>query len=246
MAGLETIETYLKEKWRLKYKPCSRRLMPCAGAPEWLDLQGLGEKCPGWIVEKATPCLGTVLSYDGSSIPCFMQFRQQALGAAMRSLSGPSARRMSAERRLHLLNRAVGTMLDYRNTRWAASRSLLKMEDALQRRLIMMAQRTPRRPAEEMSTWAARRSRAAGELARRQGLWSRRHVRRCSEWQDHCERRRNWGSPCARALAFQNAQWRAERRVAQGSASAAAGRLNSRVLTHVQQRWEDAWKRAVE
>ena len=104
----------------------------------------------------------------------------------------------------------------------------------------MLAQNLPRREEEAMESWCRRKSRSAGDLARRSGLWSARHAARVSDWQEHISRSRNCHNASAIVYKHEDQAWRRQRRLEQGSVSADAGRLGSRVLTHVHPRWQDS------
>ena len=97
-----------------------------------------------------------------------------------------------------------------------------------------------RREDEDMRSWCARKSRAAGRLAKEQGLWSVRHVARLMSWHSHLQGPRNAANHAALLLAYHDKSWRSSVRVAAGSSSSSAGRMQCRRLTHVTTRRDDS------
>ena len=98
----------------------------------------------------------------------------------------------------------------------------------------------PRKRDETLDEWQRRRSRNSGAIARKQGSWSERHLDRPLAWRAHLERAATYDTIPATIWFWRDALWRQDQRNRVGSRSLLAGRLGTRVVTHVYQRWEDS------
>ena len=236
----ELVAQSLQSEWGLRVKPGSQLAMPAAGSPDWEELHLLSARWPSWRLVESFPCLGHSLAWDTSAFPCFAATKAAMLSAIAGNFNRNSKRALDPRRKLALIDRVARSVLDYRSSRWPISPTLTRALDSLQRRCFATALDLPRRPDEDLTTWQRRRSRHAGQLCRELGPWGQRHADRCRNWHAHLTRERNSASLPAIIFAHQGAAWRRERRLAAGSSRSEAGRLASRVLSHVHPRWEDS------
>ena len=232
LAAATAFEQELRSTWRLVIKGGSHELLLVNGCPELANLQMLTDAWPGWSFVQELGCLGMRISWDGSVRSDLVDWRRSVLQAMARNSSG-LLRKVTNEtqKKRHL---------DYRAARWPLTSSTARFLDAVQRCVISATVDLPRSAGEDIDAWQRRRSRRSGDLARQWGLWSRRHEHLVTSWWLHLGRPANAASLAAVALSYRNAAWRRRRRLAQGSSSGFAGRLNSRVLMHVNVRWEDS------
>ena len=236
----DAVERRLRTRWRLRIKPTSRVAMPVAGSPEHFDLQATSTEWPQWSFSDSFRVLGMLLDNRGAMLNDFREVHRAVISAMMLNFGSHVCRATCEASKLRLIDRVARTVFDYRNTRWPASPVLARSSDALQRRCISIACGPPRRPGEDLDVWQRRRSRHAGEVARQRGLWSERHLLRLYDWRMHVLRSERHGSLMAPLWKWKNADWREQQRQRAGSARVVAGRLSSRVLTHVYTRWEDS------
>ena len=151
-----------------------------------------------------------------------------------------TAKGLTDNQRLMLINRAVRPMLDYRCSRWPPQIQIAKEIDAYQRRLVASAARLPRRPGESLDVFCRRRASFAAAVCRKGGTWSKRWFQRALDWDDHLRRRRNGNSWAAKLLDYRGAPWLASRRLEQHSSLSSAGRTGTRLHSGcVFQRWHD-------
>ena len=240
LSAAELFATSLRRDWKLTIKPGSRVVMPVAGSPDWENIDDIADAWPDWKFSYEFPCLGHVLAADSSAHACFAAAKASVLAAVARNFSRCSKRALGVQRKRILLDRVARSVIDFRCSRWPVSPSLSRALDSLQRRCIATIINLPREPGDDMNTWQRRRSRHAGLLARSWGTWSDRHLARCRSWHEHLHRDRNASALPAIILLHKGQEWRCRRRLAMGSSRSDAGRLASRVLTHVHPRWEDS------
>ena len=234
------VQRELLQTWGLRYKDKSCLCMPVAGSPELLCVPELRLRWPGWKFVDDFPVLGMRVSSSGSCSRDVHECLTADWSAFVQNVSGHASANLRARQKMAVLTRVGRAALDYRMTRWPQTPSLHRDLDSLQRRCGVLIENLPRRRDEPMESWARRRSRSAGALARAEGLWSARHRQRTQDWLQHLRRPQNSDSPAAVLLAYRGSSWRASRRIAMGSNASTAGRLASRVLTHVHPRWEDS------
>ena len=229
----------LAQHWRLAIKPDSREVLLCAWVAGWQALDAVAARWPQWKVVASLGCLGVEVSNDGSVAGDLRSWRASVMTSVLRNSSSLCRKTLSeAQRRRHVNGFAV-PLLDFRASRWPVTPATGKFIDAVQRKVILSVSDVPRRADEELDSWQRRRSRFAGDLARRWELWSSRHEWRALRWHDHLMRD-HCHSIAAAALAWHGREWRRSRREAAGSTSRDAGRLGTRVLTHVHMRWDDS------
>ena len=232
-------EECLANDWHLRIKEGSREALLVAGCPELAVLDDVAVAWPSWRFVESLRCLGVRVSWDGSVKDDLQEWRAAVLMAVARNASGIVRKCFSEDARLRLARIFAQPLLDYRACRWPCTPAVGRFVDAVQRRVVASMLEVPRLPGEDIDAWQRRRSRRAGAVARRWGLWSLRHQSRALDWYHHlC--RDHVPSMAAAALRWRGATWRRQRRLMQGSSSSEAGRLGSRVLTHVNARWEDA------
>ena len=240
LASADFFAAALESRWRLRIKPASRELLLVAGCPEVLALPELRLRWPRWRFVDTLPCLGVQVSGDGGVREDLSSWRRAVLAAVIRNAGGLTRRCLDDRHRCRLLDTVARPLLDYRAARWPVSSTTGRFVDAVQRRVILMLSRVPPLDGEDIDGWQRRRSRWAGDCARRWGLWSSRAEVRARAWLQHLRRERNHDSMASQALRWRGQEWRRQQRLAAGSARADAGRLGTRVLTHVNLRWEDS------
>ena len=243
LANAQCFEQELHETWGLALKDGSKVCMPVAGCPEILALDDLAAAHPSWRFSESFGVLGMSISNDCSVVADVQDFCSAAWNATLRNLSGKASRSLPLARKLALFDRVATSMLDYRAPRWPSTPAVGRALDTAQRRCIIFFHPAPRRNDEPLDAWGRRKSRAAGEVARKHGLWSERHAERVRTWFSHICREANRASSAAMVFKYRDSAWRSQRRLAVGSTTTAAGRLSCRVLTHVNARWEDALRR---
>ena len=231
---LDGVAEYLKSQWSLDIKGSSREVMVVAGGDTTFQSRF------SWKKVTELFCLGHLISNNGSIKADWEATTQKVIGAFWANAAHKSLRQTPLKERLRLVSRCCVPLIDFRNTRWPPTRSQCKREDALQRQLIAILQRTQPRAGEEAGEFFARRKRLATEVAKRSGTWSSRHIKRCLEWREHLMRTRNQASWPAILLRHEDAEWLAIMRSIQRQgtgtrvrAGAPHARWEEAVLTHV-------------
>jgi len=210
------------------------------GCAELLALPELRQRWPQWRFVDTLPCLGVMISCDSGIKADLAAWRRSVIAAVLRNGGAIARRHLHDSQRDRLLCTVARPLLDFHAARWPVSPATAKFIDAVQRRAVLMVSSVPRREHEPIASWQRRRSRWAGGRARLQGLWSKRAHARAIAWFNYLRRPRNSGSLAAQALKWHDRAWRREQRLAAGSSRGEAGRLGTRVLTHVNLRWEDS------
>ena len=190
--------------------------------------------------------LGFFLSDDGSIEPSWAHAKRGVWKAWWGNL-GKGLFRAAIEKQVALLNRVALPVILFHCLLWPWSQTTARRIDALQSHLIARLLRLPERDDEPRHTYWQRRSRAAGDLARRLGTWSDNWSNRVRGWLDHLQRHQTcW---VARLLQTRDSTWLQERRTAHltRAHTATAGRTHTRVIQQrVQRRYETGlieWRR---
>jgi hypothetical protein len=231
---LEDAETHLAARWRLRIKPSSRSCMAAAYAVDDTPDQNR------WPQTREFAALGHVVQDNGATLACWSRTKKAMWRAFFANCACQNARALPAESRLRLIDRAVLPVLDYRSTRWPASRQRGAEMDRMQRKMAVIAMRVPMMIGEPVADFCRRRARLAGVHCRQVGLWSIRHATRVLAWRDHLERPANAAAWPAALLHHRGRRWLEQRRLACGSTSVIAGRTGTRAAPdHVHTRWHD-------
>ena len=239
LQAAQLFERVLNQDWRLRIKDGSRELLLVAGAAEWGSLPELVRRWPGWQVTRSLACLGVLVSNDGSIGSDLEAWKKAVMAAMLRNTSGLARSVLSLKQKERHMNAFGTVLLDFRCPRWPVSPAAGRFLDAAQRRVIAGLLELPRRADEDIDGWQRRRSRECGAVAREWGLWSLRHEERARRWQAHITRD-HAGTMAGLIYRWRGRAWRAEQRQRAGSGHRDAGRLGTRVLSHVNLRWEDS------
>lgn len=213
-------EIYLDRAWGLRLPRASTEVLVPRGAP---------------VVPAAQPAtgrmrwLGHVLDDAGSCFPCFRAARVSVLGRAHAQMAKCRRAFVPVSQRIRALDTVVFPVISYRAPSWAPSTTLLAEVDALQRRCASLAEDVRPYPLEDIGAFRRRRGRIAAVALAGTRSWSRRVVELASARLAECTGSgalsRTW---LGALLAYKPEEWLAERRVARGSASVAAGRIGAR------------------
>ena len=142
--------------------------------------------------------------------------------------------------KLQLLNRSARPCLDYRASRWPPQLQIAKEVDGMQRRMVALIMRLPRREGESPEEFFRRRARSAGKACSDCGTWSQRWFRRSIAWDEHLRRDRNSTSWPAQLLEYHGGTWLAAQRLMRRSPSVFAGWTGTRASSgKVHMRWHD-------
>jgi len=236
----EVFAHQLVSQWRLQIKPSSRVCLLVDGSPEIDCLPDLQRRWPLWRFSDCVECLGHWIAGNNSPARDWCHTKQLLWNAVVANFTGTVRRRFSLQAKRSLFERSVLPILRYKCSKWPTTSSFARQLDAFQRKCICYLAGVGREVGEAMDVWQRRRSRAAGVVARSWGLWSDFHVRRAHAWHAHLLRPANHASPASRVLRFHGHSWRRNQRIAVGSRGSDAGRMGTRVVTHVAVRWEDS------
>ena len=223
VAAMRLFEEQLAARWRLALKDGSRTVMSCRGQP-------LPSEPPtGWkrgdffdvLGHRLCPSAGDEADWREA---CRRLWRRYWGGAGGRRGKG-----LDWLSRWRDVCRCCWPVLACRAGRWCWGPGLAKRVDALQSKILVLLQGERRRAHEDINAFCLRRARRAKHDAWRSGLWSEAVARRICSWRDHVARdSAGRGSWAARAVAVRDAAWLAARRRQVGSASALAGRTETR------------------
>ena len=183
--------------------------------------------------------LGQIISADGSSWPDVRDLKRKLWKGFFANCCKRAIKGAPVKTRLKALDVAVTSSFRARCSRWPYSNGVATSIDALQRRMVAMLAGLERRPEEEAEAYCRRRGVHARKLCREHGRWSELWQQRVMDWHRHVRRGHNARCPATALYEFRDRAWLAQRRLAQGSQSSSAGRLNSRRCTHVNVRFED-------
>ena len=233
----------LLRSWHLLIKDGSREALLVQGCAELATLEHIAAAWPQWSFVQELGCLGMRISWNGSVRGDLASWKRALLMAVARNTNGLLRVTTDELQKARHIQSFALPLLSYRGARWPCTASVGKFLDAVQRRVVISAHDWPRLPDESLDTWQARRRRAAGAFARRHGLWSQRQRQLAHAWHEHLLREQNLNSMASIALRYHGADWRRQQRLRSGSQDPEAGRLGTRVLTHVNARWEDALRR---
>ena len=125
-----------------------------------------------------------------------------SLEAIMANCKGPSAKGLSVNTKLLLMNRAVLPPLQYRSSRWPPSKNRSQEIAALQRKMVGSMLRTPPVAGERVEEYMRRRNRLASSFIKDHGDWHVGHCRRALAWDAHCRRERNGNSWASKLVTY--------------------------------------------
>ena len=234
MKNCEVFEECLWQQWRLRVKPSSFLVMPVRGA-EVSALRGT------WRQVASFKALGILIDDDGGMRSDMKACEDAMRKSLFRNCVGKAIRALPVATQQRHVDRMLRPLMSLRASRWPVSANTSAVTDRWQKKLLRTATVVERRAGDSNEEYFRRRGLAGAAAARRHGLWSEQHRARVRAWRDHLERPLNSSSPAARLLRWHGRAWRRERRLAAGFVSGEAGRLGSRVLTHVWTRWDESW-----
>lgn len=177
--------------------------------------------------------LGHWLDERATSLSCWRRARDAAHASAQAQMRRCRRAFVPQSVRLRVLESTVLPQIMFRAPAWAPSVQLLSEVDRFQRRCVAAALAVPAYPGEDGAAYRRRRGRMASAAVADQDRWSRKVLlsaaTRLRELREELARgpggRVSW---TATLLAYRDAAWLAERRVAEGSESASAGRVGLR------------------
>ena len=238
---LEDFEDQLRKNWCMKVKDSSRS---CIVADGCLDLP---EDTQKWPLSSTFNVLGHTLQSSGSIRACWSNTRRCLWRAFWSNPGARTVRHLGLDSKLRLLQRAVTPALDFRCSRWPPQPQIARELDIVQRKMISSIMRIERGPVESIDLFHQRRGRVAAQVARDQGLWSRRWWQRAQMWDEHLARSRNSSAWSSRLRTHRDRRWFTERRAnllgnqhSQSALSVTAGRTQTRTAPgKVHMRWHD-------
>ena len=234
MTNCEVFEQHLRRDWRLNVKPKSCMVMPVRGS------QDVAAERWHWRVVHPFPCLGVLIDDDGGCRSDLHACEDSMRKSLYRNCCGKAMKKLPVRLQQRHVDRMLRPLLLFRASRWPVGDSASSTIDRLQKKFLRMGVRCDREPGDSADEFFRRRGLSAKHAASRHGLWSDAHRSRVRDWRAHLLRERNFPSPASRLVRWHGEAWRRERRIAAGSLSAEAGRLASRILTHVWPRWDES------
>jgi len=230
------ISRHLEHQWHLKLKPSSRLIIQARGAPAWTEVP------QGWREVDVFPCLGGLLSRDGSSSLEIDAAEASAWRSFFGGAGSRKARGLPLATRLRDLQRCTWPVLGWRAGRWSMGKVLLGRLDSLQRGMVCSMMRSPRLSGETDADFHRRRGREAGRVCRNMGLWSLLACDQARRWREHIHRR-HVRSFATELVTWKDDLWLQVRRAARQSLSALAGRTGTRAEPgRAALRWEHSFR----
>ena len=240
LAILEDFETFLQRDWRMKIKDKSRSCIVAQGCNDE------PANAARWPLLQTFEVLGHTLQSSGSIRACWSKTKRSMWYAFWSNPGSNSARKLSAQARLRLLQRAVTPGLDFRCSRWPPQPQIAKEVDSLQRKMVGSIVNVPRWSGELVGDFVRRRGRNAARLCREHGVWSDRWFKRAVLWDEHLQRPQNSNTWSAKLRAHRDRLWFVQRRASllplgqSWSSSVTGGRTRTRTLPgKVHTRWPD-------
>ena len=134
-----------------------------------------------------------------------------------------SAKLLTFDLNLRLLDRSVLPVLRHRCTRWPANAATFNEIGTIQRKMVASIMRLPMHHVEDPSDYVRRRHRAVSNIIAEHGAWNSDYCRRLISWDAHCRRERNRHSWAAKLVSYHGEDWLAMQRalVSQGSGTRA-------------------------
>ena len=150
-----------------------------------------------------------------------------------------SAKQLSIQNKLALLDRSCKSVLRYRCSRWPPQKTVKRELDATQRKMAACLLHVKPLGHECPAEFARRRNHLASGLCRQMGWWSSRWWQRSREWDAHIRRPRNSTSWCHALVHWHDQVWLAEKRALASGSSVGTSRTKTRAVRGcVHQRWE--------
>ena len=198
-----------------------------------------------WPLVDCFQCLGNHIQDNGSIRICWTRARSSMWRAFWGNVGSSTAKHLSIDTRLHLIDRAVLPQLEFRCSRWPPQQQIANEISILQQKTFCIALKLPREIGEENIEYVRRRGRIARRTCKQHGLWTSRWFSRAISWDNHLSRGRNSNSWSSRLRDFHAKQWLIEQRQSffafeSQSSSCLAGRTGTRAVHgRVFMRWHD-------
>lgn len=241
-AGLEAFEVlaaYLSHEWNLQFKAESKIILRITGASQ-------EDSCAeGWQTLSTVPCLGHLVSGNGSIRMCW----QNARRSAWKTFFGNAGlkQRMPLRTRLLLLARTVKPVLEYRFSRWPPQSEIAREVHRTQKSMYNCIAGLKPCFSEDGAAFVRRRAKVVQNLINDTGSWVQVWINRCTKWNDHI--RRHPEELASQLLAYRPASFLVEQRlmhmpratIAHRAWNAFSGRTGTRAAPGIIcQRWESA------
>ena len=201
---------------------------------------------PCWKPVTEMKVLGHLIS-DDASVRCdWSQTKESLWRAFWKNCGSSSARCLTVDARICLLQRTVLAVVAFRFSRWPPQKQIAHELDQLQATMICYVLGVRPNISEDPAAFCRRRMRLAHAKAKETGRWSDLWCRRFLEWDAHLCRHHE--HPAYRIRETRDAAWLRERRTRFAHISTRHsqhwGMLAGRTMTtasagHVAPRWED-------
>ena len=227
---LDMVEDTLLARWHLHIKRVA----------DPVSLRDTVSDKTKWQPCRTIVALGHRVSNTGAIQDCLRHTSRQMWRAFFAAVPALVRKRLPSNAFCILISVGVVPVLDYRSTRWPASKTTERHINRLQRKMIACTLNLKKRPDEDVAAFVRRRGKVARVHAIADGLWSRRHCHRLCTWSSHLERAPGDQGWAWRLLRHRGREWLMARRMAEGSSSAFAGRTSTRSMPGgVAIRWQD-------
>ena len=188
-------------------KDSSRSVMVCKGSRE----RSIDEE--RWPMVESFDCLGHIIQNDSGIRACFSNVKRSLWGSFWGNCGHASAKQLPVEMKFALMTRTCTPSLAYRCSRWPPQPTIAGELDRIQRKMVAVILRIPRRPDEPINAYCRRRRREAASVCNRLGPWSDLWFRRAKLWDEHIIRGHNpYSWPCL-LKPFHDSQWLEEQRM---------------------------------
>ena len=235
---LKDCELHLQNLWGLSIGIDSKSFMCAQGCSEPDD------QTKAWAHEYGNTfkALGHILADNGSIQPC-LTATLASMWRAFYGNHGKWLRDATLHTKVRLINRAVLPIASYRMSRWPYQMQAARRIDRTQTKMIGILMGLRFQPGDDPTSFAQRRNRAAGRVARNQGKWSAVWRNRVINWSSHLQRDINANSWAAKTLNYHGKDWLQQQRIIHATnqySSIFAGRTGTRAAPGiVHKRWHD-------
>ena len=127
---LKDAEQHFRNRWRLRFKPSSKSVVPAFGQDASLDRHE--DEYP---LCSTYTCLSNILQNNGGVRACWVNTRKCMWSAFWGNAGSADAKRHSKEARFGLLNKTVLRTFLYQATRWPPQKGIAEEVDRIQKRM---------------------------------------------------------------------------------------------------------------
>ena len=187
--------------------------------------------------------LGHWISFDGGCRLDISKTSNKAWAAFGANFKLDSAKCLSQQHKVTLLNRAVQPIIEFSASRWPPTSRNLSVVGNLQHRMMSLITKTARSTDDTPAEFQARKNRHIARV--RKVHWKERVKQRSLHWYAHLSRERNYASPASRLLRYKDALFMETMRTLNRPNSVARGSC-TRINQHaIQPRWEESVLKAM-